>query len=145
MPNSAVHFCSPATCISSGYTYTRSLLALSSTPPPPGHHRTPKHFVLYKEDRSGNAGRSKQGKCSQGDSLGRPLPDETSGRAGAQGEWERVCRGASEHRRQRGKEKSLSRVRLFAILQVRILEWVAVPRGSPPPRDRIQVSRTADS
>ena len=38
-----------------------------------------------------------------------------------------------------------SHVRLFAILQARILEWVAFPfsRGSSQPRDRIQVSRIA--
>ena len=29
------------------------------------------------------------------------------------------------------------------ILQVRILEWVATPRGSSQPRDRIQVFRTS--
>ena len=52
-----------------------------------------------------------------------------------------------------GKWKSLRRVQLcdpidstvHGILQVRILEWVAVPfsRGSSQPRDRSQVSRSA--
>ena len=42
-------------------------------------------------------------------------------------------------------EKQLSCVRLFAILQARILEWVAFPfsRESSQPRDRTQVSRIA--
>ena len=52
----------------------------------------------------------------------------------------------------KGKGKLLSRVRLFAtpwaILQARILEWVAFPfsRGSSQARDRTQVSHfEADS
>ena len=42
-------------------------------------------------------------------------------------------------------EKPLSCVRLFAILQARILEWVAFPfsRGSSQLRDQTQVSRIA--
>ena len=45
MPNSAVHFCSPAKCISSGYTYTRSLLALSSTPQVITEHQSTSCFT----------------------------------------------------------------------------------------------------
>ena len=110
--------------------------------------------VLYKEDWSGNSGRCKQGKWSQGDSLRKPLLGETSRRAevkktGWMGEsLEGSIRESVSEWKSEVAQSCLALCNpmdytVYGILQARILEWVAIPRGSSQPWDWIQVFRTA--